>query len=244
MVLITLPRRTPAETQPAQQTPARRRLHEHIQQQARQHERLNELAQACREAGADAAAERMAAAQRTLDSITEAESAALASWAATPTESMPALRTQEREAALGELAQATHAHETAARAAAAITTQFRADEQRLHDLHKQLPDLVDAVVIEEAQRLALRWHQARREAAACNGAIDGLYGALMRAGRTATASRVGLGFVGTPLPDVPTLRVEQHNHDAAVGLRDRLSRDAAATVEIDPALPAPRGATA
>jgi len=139
-------------------SPARAALASHISAQQAQLGRLRQLDEPAQRAAR--AAERYAQAELRLEAVAELEAERVRDWSANPSGPMPAPLADERNAALGELAEATHEAETTRRDADALAETCRAEERQLFELNKQTPGLIDAVLVEDAAHLGAQLREA------------------------------------------------------------------------------------
>jgi len=245
MALLRLAPRPPAgPTEPPALSPVRQRLADHYRRQAEQLERLDTLSAPGKEVAN--AEERVKQARAALDAIEQDERRELDAWMTRPQGPLPSTLNERRSAALVELATAERALDDAKRRGAASEPAFRAEEQKLHTLNKQTPDLIDAVLIEEANALADQLRSAKLRVAALIGAVKGLEHAALLAKRSAAAVGVIVaqrGGQGTLIDEQKFVQAQvdtgERHRVLALGLLDRLKSDPAASSEIDTGEPPP-----
>jgi len=225
---------------PAALSPAREALRQHYERQHQQLQHLDLLSAPGKEVSN--AEQRLKQAEAALDAIAEAERAQLDQWMRTPSGPMP--RPLDRTEAMQELASATRALDDAKRPGAASEPAFRSEEEKLFDLNRETPALLDAVLVEEANAIADRLRAAKLEVAALIGLVKGIEHSALLHKRTAAA--VGAvhawrGGGGELLDEQAFKQRELDTAEAhrvlALGLLDRLRSDPAASIEIEPTEP-------
>ena len=239
LIPLRLAPRSPAGTaEPPALSPARQALHDHRDAQRAQLDHLAVMGAPCREA--QASAERVKQARAALDSIEQDERRELDARMTAPKGALPPTLNERRNAALLELATAERALSDAQRRATAAEPAFRVEEAKLHNLNRETPALIDAVLVELAHEYAERLRAAKLEVAALLGLWRGVYDAGLLNQRSAVAVAAVHAWRGGKGELLDEQRFRQTELDtaerhrvAALGLLERLKADPAASIEID-----------
>ncbi len=152
--------------------PARQALAEHFVATAALDARLDRLGDPARLAAAASATEERAKAA--LDLIAEAEEARLKAWTADPSGPMPEPLSGMREAALLVLADAAQSADRCRQQAEAVAPHARALVLQRQDMDKRQDELINAVLVEEAQLVARDYYRAIAVSNAAVAALKGL----------------------------------------------------------------------
>jgi hypothetical protein len=145
---------------------------------------------------------------------------------------------QTRAEALAELSAAEAEHDQARRVWVEIEHRWRAEEEKLHAISKARPPLVRGVLIEVAQAATERRRAAFRELANAGSIIEGVQGALRRAGDDAgqvaitEITRGGSRVLDNGWHD-DNIRRSWVLRDAWAEIYPALMRDSGATIDED-----------
>lgn len=171
--MLNLVRRTATSpASPDELSPARQALIDNIEECAVASQRAVDLGAA--ERAASEAVGREAEAQAALDTIVEREAVALRLWSNNPIGPLPAPLTSERERAFADLANLRAATVIAQRNSNGVADAVSAAHEALGKLVAKRPELLKAVVFEEAQALRDKYFGAIREAQNLEGLLVGI----------------------------------------------------------------------